>query len=317
MANTAPNPSNVYYPTNGSSPPSRPAKPPLHCALCSRDFVHRAALKNHLRTSKAHQMTNFATPRLLAPQMNQINGADRRPGKEINSSYGGRARNHPSVHCAVCNRDFPHDEALALHIKHSKKHRNRSKGPSTTTVTSDPQTSQKLGTACKDNRSTKPLSSSQSPILASGGPIELIALGPTEPITAGKYSRSIGGLATSQSTAIASGGSTWVTAPQPTIQKQSTPVTLRAQVNHIADDDTVRFNVQHDSGSPWSRIPAAERPEALRSLSQQCHSAEQLSKSGYLTREYSQDDIDELRKCRNCGGKYHSLGFFKRAHFGY
>ena len=51
-------------------------------------------------------------------------------------------------------------------------------------------------------------------------------------------------------------------------------------------------------------IPFFQHAVELESLSEHCHTSEDLRKHQYLLRQYTDDDIAGLCRCENCGGDY-------------
>ncbi|KAK2765044.1 hypothetical protein FQN54_008743 [Arachnomyces sp. PD_36] len=249
MSTPAWNSRKPYSSQYGPQQPQRTA-PPHHCITCSRDFVCKTALQDHLRTAKAHRRNTTNAP--PNPDIVLANTSPRRPEVKANPHYGLHNRPTSAAHCSMCNRDFANGPALEMHMKYSKIHRNGNNASSKTmTKTFQPTI------AHKENIPSRPLIS--SPPTATFGALDiaspLISLSP--PITAARLSQSNG------------------------------------DFDYHTDD--------YDSDGPWSRIPEHKWVEVLSTLSQQCHSVEVLEKNGYRVSEYTQYEMNQWRKCKNCG----------------
>lgn len=100
------------------------------------------------------------------------------------------------------------------------------------------------------------------------------------------------------------------TIPSRRIQHTRRPEPLRQQ-DEIASSSTTSLvtgysGVRNSSHKKiaWSIIDASEQPAELELLSRHCHPPEDLLKNKYLLHPYTTMDIANLRRCRNCNGKW-------------
>lgn len=62
---------------------------------------------------------------------------------------------------------------------------------------------------------------------------------------------------------------------------------------------------------PWSMYDLAQTPSLYRELSRHCHSVKDLSRNKYEVSTYTAEDIEGLKKCKNCGSTSQSIYLLK------
>ncbi|KAI5849906.1 ribonuclease H-like domain-containing protein [Tricharina praecox] len=88
---------------------------------------------------------------------------------------------------------------------------------------------------------------------------------------------------------------------QPAVASVSQPVPI---VDEFASVSVVRGidSLKHGNNN-WTVVPDSQQAEALQALKNHCHSTIDLLKHNYVLKPVTAEDIDDLRKCKNCGDR--------------
>lgn len=278
-----------------------PNKSP-HCSICNRGFVDGEALAMHIKHSETHRNQNNAPARVIAKV-----GLETAPRNNIPAK---------SFHCSICNRTFVNGQALAMHVKHSTDHHKRN-----TATVKDVANGGEKAVACRNGIHPKAAAhcSVCNRDFVNGEALTMHierSKDHQKKNTTARPSAMDG-----QATAAPRNDvlPRIIIPPPPTstlrVIEAATTGSFQEQPIHILghsqpNGDFSEDGVPLQTGSPWSKIPQQEWLGTLEALSRKCHSLETLSKNGYRVRECTQAEMDELRKCRNCGGKYTSCVLF-------
>lgn len=261
-----------------------------YCRVCNRVFVNSQALTTHIKHSETHKNQRNATSRIAK----NIQDTTPKHGSPSKVSY----------HCRVCNRLFVSRNALGMHIMTSKEHEKRAN----TTIKGS--TNDGEGTVLdKNDIPVKPaFCSTCNRFFVNDEALEMHIKDSSDhqsKIT------TVGGIANDHQGTVAPLNGTLprlsippqtfaLTAIEPATREmhlqQSTPG--HSQSDESPNDGGVLLYTEE----PWSRIPQHEWLETLGLLSRKCHSLEVLSRHGYRIGVYTQDEMDGLRKCLDCGG---------------
>lgn len=292
------------------------------CNLCQRSFKDEKALQAHLRDSKLHRQTSSLqvgqgkTTDALTPDpaifsTNFIGQPTYIGGNYLTPAFGSSvdiigaglektvphwgASNIPSqtssaatpqkgilTYCEVCQRRFPHEQALKMHVTNSKFHKRELP---------------KWG---------EPQHTGPNTVLNTGSYKQQASIENALPILA--YSL---GTIVAQSTPIywqAGDTMSWPMQPLANsghpVQDDSThPISTSKDFQQLNAINSTPWNGNEASfqrgDTSWSLISVAHQPELLEALLKHCHSLEDLIKNRYVLGQYSANDIARLRRCKN------------------
>lgn len=198
--------------------------------------------------------------------------------------------NITTTYCEICQREFPHEGALQMHVNNSKVHQKelRKRGA---------LLQAELKTASSARlREEQGFIESSLPILTYNGS------GPVGTETSAKYGQTGDAIsfpiqnATGLRHGVQDNGTSPISMSTNLQQLPTIGITQNATNGHGGS-----LHYRYDR---WSVIPATQWPAALELLSKHCHSLEDLLKNRYILRPYSSEDITCLRRCRNCGSRF-------------
>jgi hypothetical protein len=82
-------------------------------------------------------------------------------------------------------------------------------------------------------------------------------------------------------------------------ENYSLNVPLNSQSSH--------WGVFQQESNKWSAVPASEWAVVLKTLASRCHTRDDLLRQNYHLSVPTMEELGDMRKCRNCGGKFDEL----------
>lgn len=205
--------------------------------------------------------------------------------------------------CKDCNRSFASPGALQMHVASSKFHRNPRQRQSEVVqevMGSAPNTSLAI------SRPAATANAASSNALYTGTLLMLAPEGPSVSHDCDVCEREFKNPAALQAHINHSKFHEKLVRQQrpsqPAVASVSQPVPI---VDEFASVSVVRGidSLKHGNNN-WTVVPDSQQAEALQALKNHCHSTIDLLKHNYVLKPVTAEDIDDLRKCKNCGGKF-------------
>ncbi|KAI9782296.1 MAG: hypothetical protein M1816_001958 [Peltula sp. TS41687] len=285
-------------PVHESEPKRRGAelkKAVTYCGLCQRDFANHEALQQHLNNSQLHQ--SVPKSREAFTQADKV-----RKTIDQASSIGAELK-MALAYCDICQRDFPNDEALQMHVENSKSHqkelRKRKAFTQTDQVRDTRRPSSYRNEAHAENRVQTPTYSFMDIDNAKYKGIDHSIWKTSEQAgkTKGFSMASLNGLQVRPQNQQDS-----ISTVDMTINLQQLDIIHDRQAKPSDTQQKAQNNTSHPQHrhNHWAVIPSSEQLAVLEAVSKLCHSREDLSKINYILHEYGPDDMDGIRRCSNC-----------------
>lgn len=276
----------------------------LYCDVCERKFVDENGMRMHLETSKDHKakasINKFVDENGMRMHLET--------SKDHEAKAGIKSRGN-ALYCDVCEREFVSENGMQMHFETSKDHKKRVK-------------MQKLFTHARDLKpTTAPNPSTFTSTMLYGhlahaqNSLATPTYGFTEVGSSTLMSPRM--IETSSRHGQAENAvifpSHTSTKLQPQTQKGPSPHTsiLLPQLDQTpikmgisqANSSSQMPGLKHKGLVP-TMIPFYQQSIELKSLSEHCHSSEDLLKHKYLLCLFTTDDIAGLFRCQNCRGDY-------------
>lgn len=312
------------------------------CDLCKRDFTHARALKMHIEMSSVHAIKsgNANYPTRMAPKI-QAAGHVVSSGSSIVMPPNRHEPSNQVVTCRTCNRQFENEKALSIHVQNSTGHDNERergmedlpyrprrapyRGPATFNGNYIRERVQPWCSVCDREFYTE--SGFQKHINTSREHWENLEQDYSRESSVQSRSEVTGPLMSSKS-AMHGPVHQQATTNMTSTQLQL-PALIEAERDTFGMSNSMSWNspvdfappsmtyMAHESGSqpprsfpnmsypyghPWSDVPFPIHQWVLELLSVNCHTLDRLSLNGYHLRQETKKEIDQLRKCKNCGG---------------
>lgn len=293
----------------------------LYCDVCERHFVNETGMRMHLTTSKDHKER---VKRLTSNKTLSLNSAaviqDPQPsghGNMVNSTIQQAkvavTSNEIILYCNVCEREFVNENAMRMHLATSKDHKIRVKRQKLLTHVQDlkPAASLTPGTFASSILYGH-LAHTQNTLAAPAYGFTEVGDNalqyPEMMATSSVYGRASNAMTLSshtstklQSQAQKKGASPHIATCMPQADRVPKSV-FPAQANSSGQ----RIDLKHKNLVP-TVIPSCQQLVELESLSEHCHTSEDLLKHKYLLCLYTADDIAGLCRCQNCQGDYWAI----------
>lgn len=288
----------------------------FYCNVCEREFVSENGMRTHIETSKDHKekarrQISYTALSPHSPSPTRDPQASRNRNKinlTVQKVETAIKPNGLVLYCNICEREFVNENEMRMHLETSKDHQKLVNMQKVATHAQDLKLAASLTSGTFESTILYGhLAHPQNPLVTptygftefGGSNLMHPAMMETSSLygQAGNIITSLSHTSTelqSQAKKMAAYPQTYNYVPPP---DQIPPNGGNAQAKSTSQKTVLK----HKNLVP-TVIPSVHQSVELKSLSEHCHTSEDLLKHQYLLCLFTADDIAGLCRCQNCGG---------------